>query len=74
MPVLPTPQIAAGKGLLLDTNKFGVVVVREAVSLRTGTSDDDFLRNQIRWISEECLELAVERPPAVLAISGLPTS
>lgn len=72
--VLPTTQIAAGAGLLLDTRKFGFVVVREAVSLRTGANDDDFTRNLQRWIAEERLELAVERPSAVLSISGLPTS
>lgn len=72
--VLPTTQIAAGDGLLLDTTKFGFVVVREAVSLRTGTSEDDFVRNIQRWVAEERLELAVERPSAVLSISGLPTS
>jgi len=72
--VLPTTQIAAGDGLLLDTNKFGFVVVREAISLRTGTNDDDFTRNLVRWISEERLELAVERPAAVLSITGLPVA
>jgi hypothetical protein len=72
--VLPTTQITAGDGLLLDTRKFGFVVVREAVSLRTGTNDDDFTRNLQRWVAEERLELAVERPAAVLSISGLPTS
>jgi HK97 family phage major capsid protein len=72
--VLPTTQITAGDGLLLDTKKFGFVAVREAVSLRTGTNDDDFTRNLQRWVAEERLELAVERPSAVLSISGLPTS
>ena len=72
--VLRTTQITAGAGLLLDTNKFGFVVVREAISLRTGTNDDDFTRNLVRWISEERLELAIERPAAVLSISGFPTS
>lgn len=72
--ILPTTQCTAGKGLLLDTNKFGFVVVREAISLRTGTSNDDFVRNLQRWICEERLELCVERPAAVLSISNLPTS
>lgn len=72
--VLPTTQIAAGTGALLDTRKAGYVVVREALSLRTGTSDDDFVRNLVRWISEERLALAVERPSAVCKVTGLPTA
>jgi HK97 family phage major capsid protein len=74
VPVLPTTQITAGQGLMLDTNKFGFVVVREAINLRTGTNNDDFTRNLVRWVSEERLELCIERPAAVLSISNLPTS
>jgi hypothetical protein len=71
-------EIFATSGIVglrvLDTRKFGYVVVREAITFRTGTNDDDFTRNLIRFVSEERLALAVERPAAVLAISGLPTS
>ncbi|BBY38469.1 hypothetical protein MMAN_26030 [Mycobacterium mantenii] len=74
IPVLQTTQIAAGTGVLLDTRKFGFVVVREALTTRTGTNDNDFISNLIRFICEERLQLAIERPSAVLAISGLPTS
>jgi hypothetical protein len=42
--------------------------------VKTGTNADDFSRNIIRFVIEERLTLAVERPSAVLAISGLPTS
>ena len=72
--VLPTTQLAAGTGVLLDVNKFGFVVVRESLTTRTGTNDNDFISNLIRFICEERLQLAIERPSAVLAISGLPTS
>lgn len=72
--VLATTTIAAGVGALLDTRKFGYAVVRESLTLRTGTSDDDFTRNLQRWIAEERLALAVERPAAVCKITGLPTS
>ncbi|MDN4519604.1 phage major capsid protein [Mycolicibacterium austroafricanum] len=72
--VLPTTTIAPGVGGLLDTRKFGHVVVREALALRTGTNDDDFTRNLQRWIAEERLALAVERPAAVCKITGLPTA
>ncbi len=62
VPVLTTTQIAAGAGLLLDTRKAAYVVVRESFSLKTGNSDDDFVRNLTRFIGEERLNLAVERP------------
>jgi HK97 family phage major capsid protein len=74
VPVIPTTQMVAGDGLMLDTNKFGFVVVREALSLRTGTNGDDLISNLQRWVCEERLELAVERPAAVLSITNLPTS
>jgi hypothetical protein len=61
-------------GALLDTRKLGFVVVRETLTLRTGTNTDDFTRNLQRWIAEERLALAVERPSAVCKITGLPTS
>lgn len=72
--VLPTTQIAAGKGLLVDSTKFGRVLVREVIAMRVGWSGTDFTDNLVRFVVEERLALAVERPPAVLSISGLPTS
>jgi HK97 family phage major capsid protein len=74
VPVLITTTLAAGSGLLLDTNKFGKVLVREGITVATGTNTDDFTKNIQRWVIEERLALAVERPTAVLTISGLPTS
>lgn len=72
--VLPTTQITAGVGALLDTRKLGYAVVREAITFRTGTNDDDFTRNLVRFVCEERIALAVERPSAVCKITGLPTS
>jgi HK97 family phage major capsid protein len=72
--VLPTTTIAAGVGALVDTRKLGYVVVRESLLLRTGTNADDFSRNLVRWVAEERLALAVERPAAVCKITGLPTT
>lgn len=72
--VLPTTQITAGVGALLDTRKLGYAVVREAITFRTGTNDDDFTRNLIRFLAETRLALVVERPCAVLKLTGLPTS
>jgi HK97 family phage major capsid protein len=72
--VLPTTKIAAGVGALLDTTKLGFVVVRETLTLRTGTNIDDFTKNLQRWVAEERIALAVERPSAVCKVTGLPTS
>ncbi len=74
VPVLVTTQIAAGEGVLLDTQKFGRVHVREVLNIRTGHSGDDLVRNIVRTVAEERLTLAVEHPSAVLAIDGLPTA
>lgn len=71
--VLPTTTIAAGTGLLVDSTKFGQVLVRDAVSIQTGTSGDDFSRNITRFVAETRLALAVERPTALLKLTGLPT-
>jgi HK97 family phage major capsid protein len=72
--VLVTTVQAAGAGLLLDTNKFGRILVREGITVATGTNTDDFSKNIQRWVIEERLALAVERPTALLTIAGLPTS
>jgi HK97 family phage major capsid protein len=74
VPVLRTTQISAGTGLMLDTTKFGRVLVREGITVNQGTTSDDFTRNITRFVLEERLVLAVERPAAVLAISNLPAS
>jgi HK97 family phage major capsid protein len=74
VPVLVTTQLAAGAGVLLDTTRFGKVLVRDGITVKSGYTNDDFSRNITRFVIEERLTLAVERPSAVLAISGLPTS
>jgi HK97 family phage major capsid protein len=74
VPVLTTTSIAAGTGLMLDTQKFGRVLIRESISVHTGTSGLDLISNIQRFVLEERLVLAVERPAAVINISNLPTS
>lgn len=74
VPVLVTTAIAAATGLMLDSSKFGKVLIREGISIHTGTSGTDFTQNIVRFVAEERLVLAVERPAAVLAISNLPTA
>jgi HK97 family phage major capsid protein len=53
VPVLSTTQCPAGKGLLVDTSKFGQVVVREPLSVRVGYANDDLVRNILRTVAEE---------------------
>ena len=74
VPVLSTTATPPGKGLLLDTSKLGYVAVREPLSMRIGYSGTDFTQDILRTVAEERLVLCVTRPPAVLAISNLPTS
>jgi HK97 family phage major capsid protein len=71
--VLVTTQNPAGMGLLISTSEFGYVAVREGLSLRLGWSGEDFTNNLLRSVAEERLTLAVTRPPAVCAITNLPT-
>jgi HK97 family phage major capsid protein len=74
VPVLQTTAAVAGTALLLDSTKFGFVPVRQNIEIQSGFTNDDFSRNIIRWAVEERLNLAVERPSAILNITGLPTS
>jgi HK97 family phage major capsid protein len=62
----------AGKGLLLDTTKFGYVGVREPMAMRIGYAGTDFQQNILRFIAEERLTLCVTRPSAVCSITNLP--
>jgi HK97 family phage major capsid protein len=73
IPVVVTTQCKVGKGLLVDTSKFGRVAIRSPLGMFLGYSTDDFSRNLLRWAAEERLVLTVERPAAVLKITNLPT-
>lgn len=72
--VVPTTAISAGTALMLDSTKFGRVLVREGITVHVGQTNDDFTKNIARLVLEERLVLAVERPAAVLAISNLSTT
>jgi hypothetical protein len=39
-----------------------------------GWSGTDFVDNVVRWVAEERLNLAVERPAAICWITALPTT
>ncbi|POX92233.1 phage major capsid protein [Mycobacterium kansasii] len=72
--VLETTACPAGTALVLDTQKLGFVALRQNLEIYSGFTNDDFQRNINRWAVEERLNLAVERPSAVLNITGLPSS
>lgn len=75
VPVITTTAVPPnGDGFLIDTNSFGAVIVREGLVVRQGLSEDDFVRNLVRFVAEERLNLAVERPRAVLQLTNLPTT
>jgi HK97 family phage major capsid protein len=76
--VLQSTKIHPGDGILLDTQLMGRVAVRESALLRVGygvvSGVSDFTSNILRWIAEERLNLAVERPAAICYITGLPSA
>jgi HK97 family phage major capsid protein len=72
--VLQTTQITPGTGILLDSSKFGRAIVRGPIVVFIGFANDDFTRNIRRFVSEERVQLAVNRPSAVNIITGLPTT
>nr|WP_312870695.1 phage major capsid protein [Gordonia asplenii] len=69
--VFTTTAQTSGSAFMLDTSKFGKVLVRDSLRVLVGTSGDDLVRNLTRFVVEERLALAVERPAAVLKLSGL---
>ena len=73
VPVLSTTQLTPGVGVLVDTTKAGRIWQREGLSVRTGFAGTDFTDNVVRFVAEERLGCAVERPAAICVITGLPT-
>jgi hypothetical protein len=47
---------------------------QQGQGLIASSGQSDFLSNILRWIAEERLNLAVERPAAICHITGLPTA
>jgi hypothetical protein len=76
--VLVSTAFLPGDGILLDTQLFGRVAVRESLVMRMGYGVvggvSDFTANIVRWLAEERLNVAVERPAAICHIKGLPTA
>jgi HK97 family phage major capsid protein len=74
VPVMQSTAFAAGEAVMVDTSLVGRVAVREALTVRIGYSGTDFVENILRTIVEERLNFAVERPSAIIHITGLPAS
>jgi hypothetical protein len=74
VPVVQSTQFTAGEVVLLDSTKYRRVVVRESIVTRIGYSGTDFVQNIVRLLSEERLTQTIERPQAILKITGLPTA
>jgi hypothetical protein len=72
--MLVTTQPTPGVEVLLGSIKFGRMAVREPLSVRVGLANDDLVRNIYRWVCEQRLALAVERPSAILSITKLPVA
>lgn len=71
IPVLPTTEIAAGTGLFVN-QKFGSILLRKAMSV-FADSYSASTNNVTKYIAELRLALAVERPNALLKVTGLGT-
>jgi HK97 family phage major capsid protein len=72
--VLQSTAFNPGEAVLLDTQLMGRAAVRETLVLRIGYAGTDFTDNILRTVCEERLNLAVERPGAILWLKGLPTT
>lgn len=72
--VLISTQFPDTQVILLDTQQYGRVVVREPLITRIGYSETDFTDNIVRYLSEERLTQTIERPKSILKITNLPTA
>jgi hypothetical protein len=60
--------------VLFDTTIYGRAVVREPIITRIGYAGTDFTQNIVRFLSEERITQTIERPQAILKLTGLPTT
>jgi HK97 family phage major capsid protein len=71
LPVLPTTTIAAGTALLGNLAEGVKGYVRQGLTLDIGVSGDDFIHNITRVRCEERIAVGVNRPAALVKITGL---
>jgi hypothetical protein len=60
--------------VLFDTRIYGRAVVREPIITRIGYAGTDFTQNIVRYVSETRITQTIERPQAILKLTGLPTT
>jgi HK97 family phage major capsid protein len=72
--VVVSTQFTAGVAVLFDTTIYGRAVIREPIITRIGYSGTDFTQNIVRYVSEERITQTIERPQAILKMTGLPTT
>jgi HK97 family phage major capsid protein len=71
VPVKLSTDIAAGTALLLNTDRYGYVVVRESIVTLQGYNAEDFISNLQSWVVESRLTQVIVRPTAIVTITGL---
>jgi hypothetical protein len=71
---LQSTVFTPGKAVLFDTEIYGRAVIREAIITRIGFAGTDFTQNAVRFLSEERITQTIERPQAIIKVTGLPTA
>lgn len=74
VPVITTTAVNDGEMFIIDSSKYGSVLVREGLSMHTGYSGTDLIDNIVRFVFEERLAQATVIPSAVCQITNLATS
>jgi HK97 family phage major capsid protein len=72
VPVLVTTQMPAGTGIVANLRDAATAFIRRGLSVdSTQNNGDDFIRNRTTLRAEERLTLGVQRPSAIVKVSGL---
>jgi HK97 family phage major capsid protein len=72
VPVLVTTQMPAGEGIVANLRDAATAFIRRGLTVEsTQNNGDDFIRNRTTLRCEERLALGVQRPTAVVRVSGL---
>ncbi|MDH6245034.1 phage major capsid protein [Mycobacterium sp. OTB74] len=74
IPIVVSTQFTAGEAVLFDTRLYGRAIIREALVTRMGFSGTDLVQNIVRYVSETRITQTIERPQAILKLTGLPTT
>lgn len=74
VPVKLSTDVPAGVAVMLDTSRYGYVVVRESMLVLDGFNASDFIENLRSWVIETRLTQVVVRPTAICTITGLETT